>query len=440
MLSVDREMSRREASGRPLQIAMTGAGFMGRGITLQLVKKMPGLRLAVICNRTLSRARDCYVAAGVPAEEIVTVDTPSQLEDAIQAGKYAITEDYHNIVGASSIEIVLEGTGHVEYGARVLVEAIDAGKHLVLLNAEVDATIGPLLKFKADKAGVLISGCDGDQPAVQMNLYRYVRALGLDPLLCGNIKGLQDRYRTPATQAGFAAQWGMDPAMVTSFADGTKISFEQVLVANATGMKVATRGMMGVEHRGLIDEVVDRYDVDELRSFGGIVDYVIGAKPGPGCFVLAAAADPGQAIWLDYGKLGKGPLYAFYTPQHLMAIEAPLSLARVGLQRDVVIAPLAGPVVDVVAIAKRPLRAGETIDGLGGYMTYGVCENAATAAEQRLLLMGLAEGCRLKTDINQDVAISLDDIEPPPSSLAWQLRAEQDALFSFSSSNQGQQI
>jgi predicted homoserine dehydrogenase-like protein len=428
MLSFDRDMARRAATGQPLQIAMTGAGFMGRGITLQLVQKMPGLRLAVICNRTLARARECYEFAGVPADQIVIVHTTGQLEDAIKSGRFAITDDYKVAATAPSVEIVLEGTGHVEYGAEVCLAAIDARKHLVLLNAEVDAVIGPLLKIKADKAGVLVSGCDGDQPAVQLNLYRYVQTLGLEPLLCGNIKGMQDRYRTPETQAGFAAQWGMHPAMVTSFADGTKISFEQALVANATGMTVATRGMIGIEHRGLIDEVVDRYDVDELRRHGGIVDYVVGAKPGPGCFVFAAAGDDRQKLYLDYGKLGKGPLYAFYTPQHLMAIEAPLSLARVGLQGDVVIAPLAGPVVDVIAMAKRNLSAGETIDGLGGFMTYGVCETTVETVRGRHLLMGLAEGCRLKRNVAKDAAITLDDVDVP-NSLARSLRSEQDAIF-----------
>ena len=433
MLSFDRDMARRAATGKPLQIAMTGAGFMGRGIALQMVKKMPGLRLAVICNRTLARAFECYEYAGVPRSSIVEVSTIGQLEDAIRKGKYAVTSDWKVASTSPSLDMVLEGTGHVEHGAHICVAAIEAGKHLVLLNAEVDATVGPLLKVMADKAGVLYSGCDGDQPAVQMNLYRYVKVLGLEPLLCGNIKGMQDRYRTPETQASFAAQWGIQPAMVTSFADGTKISFEQALVANATGMKVAQRAMIGIEHKGLIDEVVDRYDVEELKRHGGIVDYVVGAKPGPGVFVLAAATDPGQHIYLDYGKLGKGPLYAFYTPQHLMAIEAPLSLARIGLQQDVVIDPLAGPVVDVVAVAKRNLQAGETIDGLGGFMTYGVCENTPIVAKERLLLMGLAEGCRLKRSVAKDAALTIDDIETPPESLARKLRAEQDLLFPASS-------
>jgi predicted homoserine dehydrogenase-like protein len=186
-----------------------------------------------------------------------------------------------------------------------------------------------------------------------MNLYRFVKSLGLTPLLCGNIKGLQDRYRNPTTQAGFAKQWGQTPHMVTSFADGTKISFEQAIVANATGMKVAQRGMLGYNYTGHIDEMVGMYDIDQLRKLGGIVDYVVSAKPSPGVFIFAAANDNKQKHYLNYGKLGAGPLYSFYTPYHLTIFEVPLSIARAILFKDVVISPLGGPMVDVVATAKR---------------------------------------------------------------------------------------
>jgi predicted homoserine dehydrogenase-like protein len=147
-----------------------------------------------------------------------------------------------------------------------------------------------------------------------MNLYRFVQTMGLQPLVCGNIKGMLDLYRTPETQKGFAAQWGQTPEMVTSFADGTKISFEQAIVANATGMCVAERGMSGPEYRDQIDGLVDFYDVDRLKALGGVVDYALGATPSPGVYVFAAHDDPRHHIYLDYAKLGKGPLYSFYTP------------------------------------------------------------------------------------------------------------------------------
>jgi predicted homoserine dehydrogenase-like protein len=264
---------------------------------------------------------------------------------------------------------------------------------------------------------------------VQLNLYRFVKTLGLKPLLCGNIKGLQDRYRNPTTQANFAKQWGQTPHMVTSFADGTKISFEQAIVGNATGMKVAQRGMIGIEYRGPVDDMVKMYDLEQMRSLGGIVEYVVGGQPSPGVYVFAEANDNIQRHYLNYGKLGEGPVYSFYVPYHLTIFEVPISVARVVLFNDVIIAPLGAPVVDVVTTAKIDLKAGETLDGLGWYMTYGQCENHETGRAQNLLPMGLAEGCRLKRDVPKDQVLTYDDVELPTDTLSHKLRAEQDAYF-----------
>jgi len=217
--------------------------------------------------------------------------------------------------------------------------------------------------------------------------------------------------------------------MVTSFADGTKISFEQATVANATGMTIARQGMLGYEHGEHVDELTGRYDVDELRELGGIVDYVVGARPGPGVFVLGAHDDPKQQHYLDLYKLGQGPLYSFYTPYHLCHFEAPLSLARAVLLGDAVMAPAGAPRVEVVATAKVDLRAGQTVDGMGGYMTYGLCETAAATREQRLLPIGVAEDCVLARDVDRDQVLTYDDVEVPPGRLHDELRAAQAEHF-----------
>ena len=271
----------------------------------------------------------------------------------------------------------------------------------------------------------MLTGCDGDQPGVQMNLVRFVRGIGLRPLVCGNIKGLQDEYRTPTTQKGFAEKWGQDPYMVTSFADGTKVSFEQALVANATGMTVAQRGMVGMDHHAHIDELTTRYDVTELEELGGVVDYVVGAKPGPGVFVLATHDDPKQRHYLNLYKLGEGPLYSFYTPYHLCHFEVPQTVARAVLFGDATIAPLGAPTVEVVTVAKRDLEAGETIDGLGGYDSYGVCERADVTAAEELLPIGVAEGCVLRRNVAKDEVLTYNDVYVPKGRLVDRLRAAQ---------------
>lgn len=427
MIILDRLLRQREAEGRPVRVGMIGAGFMARGIANQIVNAVPGMRLVAIANRTLPNAVRAFEEAGRP--DLREARSPAALADCIRAGVPAVTEDPLLLCAAEDIDCLVEVTGAVAFGAEVTMAAIAHGKHVVTMNAELDATIGPVLKRHADRAGVILTGSDGDQPGVQMNLYRFVRGIGLTPLLCGNIKGLQDPYRTPETQAGFAAKWGQDPAMVTSFADGTKISFEQAIVANATGMTVAQRGMLGLDFTGHVDELCAAYDIEMLREAGGIVDYVVGAKPAPGVFVLATHDDPKQRHYLNLYKLGEGPLYSFYTPYHLCHFEVPLSVARVVLCGDPVIQPLDGPRVEVVATAKTALKEGTVIDGLGGFHTYGQAEAYAVAQAGRLLPMGLAEGCRLKRAVAKDAVLTRDDVDLPPDRLADRLRAEQDALF-----------
>jgi len=429
MIIVDRALEERARAGNPIRVGMVGAGFMGRGIALQILRSVPGIRLVAIANRDLAKARRAYEEAG--ADEIDEVGSEAELEAAAAAGRYAVTDDPLLLAGSSGIEALIEVTGAVENGARVVVAAIEHGKHVILMNAELDGTVGPILNQKAQAAGVVYTNADGDQPGVQLNLFRFVKSIGVQPVLCGNIKGLHDPYRNPTTQEGFAKQWGQNPRMVTSFADGTKISFEQAIVANATGMRVAKRGMHGptVEGGTHIDESRELFALDELTDGPGIVDYVVGAVPSPGVFVLGTHDDPTQQHYLNLYKMGEGPLYCFYTPWHLCHFEVPITVARAALFGDAAIAPLGGPVVDVVAAAKVDLEAGQTLDSLGGYSTYGLAENVETVAAERLLPLGLAEDCRIVRDLPKDSVLTYDDVEIPEGRLIDRLRAAQDAHF-----------
>jgi predicted homoserine dehydrogenase-like protein len=429
MIVVDHLLERRQEEGRPIRVAMVGAGFMGRGIALQIATAVPGMELVAIANRTVDKAREAYALGG--ADEARHVDGPRELEEAIAQGRAAVTDDPLLVAAAEQVDAVIEVTGTVELAAQVVLAAVAAGKHVVLMNAEVDGTIGPILKTYADRAGVVLTNADGDQPGVQMNLFRFVRGLGVRPVLCGNIKGLHDPYRTPTTQAEFAARWGQNPQMVTSFADGTKISFEQAIVANATGMRVSRRGMHGheVEAGTPVEEAAKLFDVGELTAGPGIVDYVVGAAPSPGVFVLGTHDDPLQQHYLNLYKLGEGPLYCFYTPYHLCHFEVPNTVARAVLLGDATIAPLGPPQVDVVAAAKTDLAAGDTLDGLGGYITYGLAENSDVVGDERLLPIGLAEGCRLTRNVEKDAVLTYDDVEVPPGRLSDRLRDEQAAAF-----------
>ena len=434
MILVDTALHKRHAAGNPVRVAMVGAGFMARGIALQINSAVPGMELVAISNRHIDGARRAYEEAGIA--DMCEVGTVQQLEEAIARNQAAITEDPFLLCEAAGIDAVIEVTGAIEFGAHVVLRAIENHKHVIMMNAELDGTIGPILKVKADEAGVVISNADGDQPGVIMNLYRFVKGIGVKPVLCGNIKGLQDPYRNPTTQEAFARQWKQKPHMVTSFADGTKISFEQAIVANATGMNVAKRGMFGptVPSGTPIKEAVNLYPLDALLEGPGVVDYIVGAEPGPGVFVLGTHEHPTQKHYLNLYKLGEGPLYCFYTPYHLCHFEVPNTVARAVLFEDAAITPGEGLRVDVVATAKRDINEGEVLDGMGFYMTYGQCENADVVAQENLLPIGLAEGCRVKRDIAKDEVLTYGDVEVPPGRLCDQLRAEQNEYFSVSAS------
>ncbi len=426
MILVDSVLKQRASKGRPVRVGMVGAGAMGRGIALQVASVVPGMEVVAIANRTLETAERAYRQAG--AEDVAHVENVAQLEAAIGRGRPAITDDPALLCQAEGVDVVVEVTGTIEHGARVVLDAIEHGKHVVTMNAELQGTLGPILKARADAAGVVLTDSDGDQPGVLMNLFRFVEGIGVRPVLLGNIKGLYDPYRNPTTQEGFAKAKGLSANMATSFADGTKISFEMAIVANATGIGVGRRGAYGPHLDGHVSEGVELFPLEQLLD-GGITDYVVGAQPAPGVFIYGTHDHPVQQAFLELYKLGDGPLYTFYRPYHLCHLEVPATIARAVLFEDATITPTHGPIVDVITTAKRDLRAGEALDGIGFYMTYGLVENASTALAEDLLPVGLAEGCRLKRDVPKDQVLTYADVEVPPGRLADELRAEQTRRF-----------
>jgi predicted homoserine dehydrogenase-like protein len=425
MIIVDTALQKRFEQDNPVRVAIIGAGYMGRGVALQIISAFPGMKLAAISNRTIAEAERAYRQAGV--NEVNVAKDLSRVNEAVVRREYCITDDAMLLCRAEGIDAIIEATGEIEFGARVTLEAIAHGKHVILMNAELDATVGPILKVYADRAGVIITNADGDQPGVVMNLLRFVKTIGYHPVLAGNIKGMQDHYRTPETQKGFAERNKQKPKMVTSFADGTKISMEMCVVANATGFKTGTRGMYGPSCKH-VTEALNLFPEEQLLN-GGLVDYVLGAEPGPGVFVLGYNNDPIKQQYMNYFKMGDGPFYVFYVPYHLPHLEVPITVARAVLFADAAVAPLGAPVCDVVAVAKRELKKGEVLDGPGGFAAYGVIENSEVSRAENLLPMGIAEGCRMVREVKKDQALCYGDIVLPANRLADRLMIEQTARF-----------
>ncbi len=432
MIIVDQAMAKREATGNFIQSAVVGAGEMGKGIINQLHRYTPGVKVAVTYNRTLQSILDAYAIAGI--EDYRIVERVDELEAAIQAGVPAITQNLDLLYQTGPIDVLIESTGTIDFATRMILRAIDEGKHVLSFNAELDSTLGPLIAHKARRAGVKYCVAEGDQPGCTLNLFREVKMRGFTPQVCINIKGMLDQYRTPATQEKFAASWGMNPVMATNFADGTKVNMEQACIANAVGFRVSQRGMNGFEAPGKhMDELTHLYDAEELQANGGIVDFIIGGKPGPGVCIFATANDPFTVKYLKYGKLGDGPLYSFYLPYHLLFFEIGSSVARLVEFDDLIIAPAGGPKVEVITLAKTDLKAGQTLDGIGGFHAYGECENYHTARAEDLLPIGLSQDAKLLRDVPKDQVLYMQDVAFTDRYLI-DLYQEQQQLFATSAS------
>jgi predicted homoserine dehydrogenase-like protein len=416
--------ARLESNG-PIRVALLGAGASAAMIIRHLLRAVPWIHLVAVANRNPSRG--AAVIAEMTGRLPVEVTASGELLAKAKQGETVVTQDADLLCDSSSVDLVIEATGTIEFAARKVLRALASQKHVVLVNAELDSTLGPILKTRAEDHGVILTHTDGDEPGVAMTLLRYLQSLGLKTVAAGNLKGMIDHYRTPETQKDFAAKLAMNPWKVASFADGTKLAMETCILANATGFLAGRRGMYGPKCAH-VREMGKLLPADQMLN-GGLVDYALGAEPHTGAFVIVHEDHPRKQWDLAYFKMGEGPFYVFHTPFHLPHIQIASTIARAVLQRDATVTPRGAPVCDVIALTKRDLEAGERLDGVGGFMAYGVIENAPISAKQNLLPMGVSEGCRLLRNIPKDQPITYADIELPQGRLSDQLRAQQDRHF-----------
>jgi predicted homoserine dehydrogenase-like protein len=423
-MSLFSRLRQREAAGDEIRVAITGAGLIGSGIARQ-IQLTRAMRTALIVNRTPEHGVEAYRKAGLnPADVVVSDDIPT-LAQAVRDGSPAVTRNIEALREIDALHVMVEVTGAVEYGARVALEAIAGGTHVVMMNAETDATVGCLLKRRADEAGVVYSNSDGDQPGVLMRMIEYVGGTGFEVVAAINCKGFMNIWATPDDIRPWAEKQNTSLPMTTAFTDGTKMNIENAVLANATGLIPEKRGMHGVE--STLATAID----DCMNVFGkhGLVDYTLGGDFAGGVFVLGHADDPEMVQPLmQYLKMGAGPYYMFYRPYHLCHIETPLSVAEAVLDQTPTIAPLGQPVVEVVTVAKRDLEAGDTLDGIGGYTCFGEVDVAANT--QGLLPIGLAGNVRLTQPVAKGEPIPISAVELDESSLLYQLYLQQQAMTS----------
>ena len=415
-------MEESAADGRRVAVAVVGAGFIGRGLVHRL-HRTAGIWPALVVNRTIEAGLRAYEEAGWSRSEVVITDDPDRLSTALGEGRPAVTADPATLASVGGVDVVVEATGAMAYGARTMLEAMSAGRDVVSLNAEVDATIGYLLHHAAREHGVCYTIADGDQPGVLLRQIEDVAGMGFEIVAAVNCKRNLDVHQNPTDSRPYAERDGTSVLMTTAFGDGTKMQIENAVVANLTGLVPDCRGMHGVETT-IADAAADVTAVLQRR---GVVEFTRAGDFGGGVGVIGSARDHAAvAPYMRYSKMGDGPDYFFFRPYHLLHFEIPRTIAELVLDREALATPPGPPVAEVVAVAKRDLQAGEQLDGIGGYACYGHVDTVERA--HGLLPIGLAEHARVTAPVRRDEPVPLHAVELDEEAELVRLRRRQDQL------------
>jgi predicted homoserine dehydrogenase-like protein len=387
-------------------VTITGAGTTGKGL-LHQVTTTPGFQCVVFADHNLEKAMACAEQFNVSYQ---VAKTRAEMKKAIDQGELAICENGMLAARCEQADAFIDATGAIGEAGRFVGAAIETGTHVAMMNAEADLAFGPHLMQRADEEGVTYTSIDGDQHGVIRRLVDKIELWGFDLVMAGNMKGYLDRYANPTSIIPEADKRDFDYRMCTSFTDGTKLCVEMALLANALGLETSVPGMHGprADH---VTEVPNVFALEEMYDeHGAVVDYVLGAEPGGGVFVVGYSDDPYLQDEMQTYKMGEGPFYVFYRPYHLCHIEALQSVAEAVLDGRSILRPDQGFQTNVYAYAKKDLKAGETLDGIGGYCCYGLIENTSDQSNRPGVPICLIDGVEVTRDVSQDEKILASDV------------------------------
>ena len=433
MLRLKNKLEGLERDKNPICIGVVGADETDTGqkgsTLIEQIEHVPGITTLVVVDSSINEAISAFKESGVSSQRIEVTENLSQASKAIAEGKRVATQNSDIVSKLSNIQVVLIATKDSEKAAVVAFKSIIEKKHVVMLNALTDVTVGPVLKLMADNARVVYTFSAGDEPGVILDLCSFAQILGFKIIAAGKGKNNPLNHSvTPDDLKESSQKAGVSPEVLTSFIDGTKTMLEMTALANATGLIPDKRGMHGPKTS--VNDLLNIFCLKEkggILSREGVVDYVIG-NVAPGVFVIVKTEQETLIKDLEYLKMGEGPHYLLYRPYHLGNSESPLSIAKAVFDGEPSIAPLGAPVAETIAVAKKDLKAGEEIDDIGGYKVYGTIERAEIVKAENLLPIGLAKGAKLLSDVKKDQAISYDKVKLDESSFILMLRKLQDKL------------
>ena len=451
MLDLRSKLIGLQNEGIKIKIGIVGVGQMGSGLLANL-KEIPGMEVMAVATKDMNSTINFAKEVGYKKKKIIIFDTNGFSENTDLKGnlldlrkaktiqekmeiinkvdikdKLIITNDASIIPALKEIDVVIDATGKPDIGAFISFNSIVNKKHIVTLNVEGDVTIGPILRKLAISSDIVYTVSAGDEPAAIKELFDFASAANLKIVAAGKGKNnVLDRYSNPEILKDFAESKGSNPYMMTSFVDGTKTMIEMACLSNATGLIPDIRGMHGpkADIKDLVNVLIPKKD-GGILSKTGVVDYTIGDL-APGVFLVYTTDSKIVRRDLKYLKNGDGPYYLIYRPYHLASIETPLSIAKAFLYNEPTIDPGFGFVSEVMTCAKKDLKPGDILDGIGGFNCYGLIELHEKVKKEKFLPIGISEGCIVKRKISKDEPVKYDDVEINTDSILFNLRKIQD--------------
>jgi predicted homoserine dehydrogenase-like protein len=377
----------------PIRVGLVGAGCMGKGIAHQ-ISITPGMSLQWIADKDPHSAQKI---AALTKTDLHGTDT-------------------HRLLREHPVDVFVEATNTIWSAYQYCETALENGAHVVLMNAEVDLVLGPVLCQLAAEKNLIVTSDAGDQHGVLATMIQEIQLWGFDIIQAGNIKGFLNRHATAADLIHEAAKRNLSVIQCCAYTDGTKLNIEMAALANAFHLVPTKTGMTGpaIAH---VDQALEAFDLDAIPKGTGTVDYILGSEPGGGVYVIAKCEDPIQKPYLEYYKIGQGPHYLFKRDYHLCHLETTTAIARIVLHREPTLQPWAGRITDVYAFAKTDIPANTTIShGIGGDHFYGLIATTEEARKNDWVPIALLDSetqqAVTNASLEKDQPLTWGDLEP----------------------------
>lgn len=415
-------------NGESIKLAIIGTGKMGTSLISQLAN-IDAMEVKLVIDRTPQKAIEALKKSGVAEDKIIYTDDYNEGYEILEKGYICVSTNYRLAYKLLQINAVVDCTGNPSFGAVIARKTIQYHKHMISFNVECEATVGPVLHDMAKKAGVVYTGILGDEPGAIIDLCDNAFGMGLEVLVAAKGKNNRlDPYASPQNLEEEARKKALNPKMLTSFVDGTNTMLELNSVCNALGFLPDTFGCHGIETSP--QTAVEDF---KLKQDGGILDNykVVEFSKGmaPGVFIIVTSDKEDVRELMKFLGFGDGPNYLMYRPYHLTSLEAPITIYNAVVENEPSIAPIQGQVADTVTIAKRDIKKGETLDGIGSEKVFGKLTSHTRSIKEDLLPIGLITPKTIATcDIKKDTLIDMTMVEIDEKATITRLRNRQNSM------------